>query len=952
MAYYRPLICCIGLVLVQQISLSAQNFGGNPPGQRWQQIESPNVRVIYPYDLEAKAQRIANLLDYLQENGTRSIGARLEPIDMVLQAQTTVSNGYVQLLPYRSELFANPPQDFHRLGTTDWLDLLAIHEYRHVQQYSNARQGLTKLSSYLFGQGGWLVLLNLTVPDWFIEGDAVIAETAFTRAGRGRTPFFSIEQRALFRANRSYSYMKVRNGSFRDLVPDHYRLGYTLSTYARERFGNDVWKTVYQDAVRYKPLFYSFSQALKRQTGLTTPELYRKAYDEFESQYEQRLREIDLSSPQAVLAQEKKTVTNYRWPHPQADGSVIALRDGFQRTPELVQIANGKASVLTPIGFQTEPYLSVAGGRAVWMELEQDPRWYNRSYSTLVLYSLKSRKKLRLTRKTRLFAPRLNPGGDRIAAVRYQPETGSRLVVLSAVDGQVLMELNNPSDLYIAYPFWSSDETALYFLGRRNSELAIFRQPLALDATPEQLTDWTTEVISHPSLGADGAIYYSASQTGIDNIFRLDPRTGSAEQLTDVAVGAYMPQLVPEGDTLVFSTFSHLGYDVQRLPVARAAGEAARSGAAPQFTSLALQEEGGDILSDFAIDTIYPERPYRGISGVQLHSWAFNGELSEPGMEILVDNVLNDIRAAVGVDYNLNEARFSYQGELTYAGLFPWVTGQVSFRQRNTTFTPVIDDTLRLVGQEFDQLNYGGLVSVPFRWVRGNLLSSLSPSIGYSQYRVSDYNNEFAGRDRSFGVWQAGLVASTLHRTALQHVQPRWGGLLLVDYRKTAQENLGERFFLRGQVFLPGLFINHGIRLDVDYQRELLTNEFQFPDVLAYPRGLSSVLNDRAIRWGINYQLPLLYPDWGFAGITYFRRVRATFFYDRGEVELENFRYSKTGRSTAPLSSTGVEVRFDNRWLNLADITLGIRASYPLETIDSDGSNWNFQFLIEGELSR
>ena len=47
----------------------------------------------------------------------------------------------------------------------------------------------------------------------------------------------------------------------------------------------------------------------------------------------------------------------------------------------------------------------------------------------------------------------------------------------------------------------------------------------------------------------------------------------------------------------------------------------------------------------------------------------------------------------------------------------------------------------------------------------------------------------------------------------------------------------------------------------------------------------------RMYKWGINYHLPLFYPDAGFANIIYFLRIRANFFYD--ETHGQRFLYQQ-----------------------------------------------------------
>jgi hypothetical protein len=160
--------------------LYAQNFGGNPASIKWQQINTDTVRVIFPKGLDAKAQRVANLVHAVQKYNTHNIGDKIRKVNIVLQNQTLISNGYVSLAPYRSEFYTTPPQNAFELSAVNWMDNLALHEFRHIQQYSNFNKGLSKAATFLFGEQGQLVANDMAVPNWFFEGDAVFNETKFT----------------------------------------------------------------------------------------------------------------------------------------------------------------------------------------------------------------------------------------------------------------------------------------------------------------------------------------------------------------------------------------------------------------------------------------------------------------------------------------------------------------------------------------------------------------------------------------------------------------------------------------------------------------------------------------------------------------------------------------------------------------------------------------------------
>ena len=88
----------------------AQIFGGNPPSLKWKQINTPLSRIIFPKGLDSTAERITNIITFINGPMQNTIGGKSKKINLVLQNQTTISNAYVGLGPYRSEFFITPDQ--------------------------------------------------------------------------------------------------------------------------------------------------------------------------------------------------------------------------------------------------------------------------------------------------------------------------------------------------------------------------------------------------------------------------------------------------------------------------------------------------------------------------------------------------------------------------------------------------------------------------------------------------------------------------------------------------------------------------------------------------------------------------------------------------------------------------------------------------------------------------
>src|SRR6201996_8440714 len=192
-------------LLLISIRLSAQQFGGNPPSLKWRQINTDTARIIFPIGLDSQAQQVAAIVHTLSHATLPTIGTTQHKINIVLQNQTIIPNGYVSLAPFRSEFQLTPEQNSFDLGSLPWQKTLAIHEYRHVMQYNNFRVGVSAGLYYLFGEGGQALANSLAVPNWFWEGDAVFQETLVSDQGRGGLPFFCNSFRALSADGRRYS---------------------------------------------------------------------------------------------------------------------------------------------------------------------------------------------------------------------------------------------------------------------------------------------------------------------------------------------------------------------------------------------------------------------------------------------------------------------------------------------------------------------------------------------------------------------------------------------------------------------------------------------------------------------------------------------------------------------------------------------------------------------------
>ncbi len=927
-----------------------QQFGGNPPTMRWKKIDTDTVRVIFPENMDMQAQRVANIVHYLNKNYRQSIGDRQMKIDIVLQNQPVISNGYVGLAPFRSELYLNAPQNNFDLGS-NWLDLLSIHEYRHALQFMNTQRGLTRAAYFLTGELGWGYISQLSIPNWFWEGDAIVSETALTAQGRGRIPSFYNGYKGLVFNDRVYNYQKARNNSLKDYVPNHYELGFLLCNYGRAAYDGIMWKNVIEDAARYKSIFYPFSGALKRHTGMGTRAFYDKSIDFYQSKWMEDYIPEDQSE---VLneADNKKVFTTYEYPHRLENGDLLVYRASFDRIGGFYSIDSaGKERLIRNQGRVLDNYFSFKSGKIVWAELGQDERWAWKSYSNIVTFDIRTNTRKRLNHQKRYFSPDITSDGSRIVVFEVTPELKYRLNIISAESGDLLKQVDNPDNYFFSYPKWSLDEKHILALARdAQGRTALIRIEVE-SGRFETIIPFTNHQLGIPSESKD-YIFLAASFTGVDNIFAFDKQTGELFRVTNGRIGSY--QAFSGGGQLVFSRFSPMGNDIRFMNISPQDWEEyslTQANDVSDFNFLSLEAEGTDITGEIPSGK-YETKPYSKASKlINVHSWSLYFEDPNYEWAIRSNNILNTLNMNLGVRYNRNDEAFTYFFNAAYGQYYPLLTASASIGKRNVP-AQLVDENNNPVGMidiSWWESSIRPGISLPFNFSSGlyNRQLNLSGFYSYTDVRFTDQTREQVQniQDFSYDSYTTGFTWINRRKKARQNIFAKYSQYMAFSYDRLIDNERVEQIFADSEWTFPGLMPNHNIVFQAALQQEDPVKFPRFGDNFFYARGYNRPVYDLIYKVGTNYHLPLLYPDWGFWGIAYLYRVRTNLFFDYSR---SHFTPSGTDAETVQLyNSIGTELILDTRLLNLYDFTFGFRYSYLLNEDPAQPElNHVFEFFI------
>ena len=896
----------------------AQQFGGNPASIHWKQINTDTARVIFPEGLDNAGTKVSSIVHDLQKNHAATVGPRLHKINIVLQNQTAVSNAYVGLGPFRSEFYLFPPQNSFTLGSLNWTETLALHEFRHVQQYNNYNVGLSKAVGVIFGQEGRALMNAAAVPDWFFEGDAVFNETVLSRQGRGRIPDFFNGYQSLFRQGRKYSYMKLRNGSFKDYVPNHYPLGYLLVGYGRERFGTDVWRKVTHDAAAFKSIIYPFQSSFKKNTGVAYKQFVKDAFQFYNDKW-QLAKGNDLNY---ITPVNKNNVTDYKYPYAQADGSIIVLKRSYRQIPAFYKInANGTQEKIAVRDIANDDYFSDNNGKIAYTSYNRDKRWGYREFSDIKVMDIATKQTHTITHQGRFFSPDISHDGLRVIAVDMRTNGVSDLIVMN-LHGEITFRSKATRGIIYTMPKFSANDSFVY-TALRNEEGQMALSKIELSSGKETFPlPFANRIIGFSTVNGD-TVLFSSSYKGSDEIWAY---IDSRKQVYRVAInptGLYQATYNPSSKNIVASNFTADGYRLAGISTSAQLWQAVSDKENPLpdlYIPKALAQQNNATLENIPFRS-FPIAKYRkSYNLLNFHSWRPYYDESEISLTLLGENILNTLQSQLSYTYNRNESSHRAGFNAIYGGTYIQPLAGISqtwdrnvVYNRDTTFF-------------YNEFNANAGLSLPLNFSSGKHFRSLTltSTINNQQVKWKGIGKGLL-RNQDFFFVQNRVVYSNQVQRAQQQIYPRWGQTILLQHRSIIQKFIGNQFLASGFLYLPGIKSNHNLVLSGAYQARDTAGEYAFTNNFPFSRGYTGVDFPRMFRFGSNYHLPLVYPDWGFANIVYFKRIRANAFYD-----LTIGKSLRTGNTTN-FSTTGAELFFDTRWWNQQEVSFGIRYSRLLD---------------------
>ncbi len=933
-----------GILLFLILSGHAQfyNQGEDPGNLKWRQIRTNHFRVIFPADFNQEAQRLTNILEYYYEPNAGYLDHKPAQIPVILHTHSVRSNGFVAWAPKRMELVTTPSA---HLYPHDYLEQLALHEFRHVVQIDKLRQGFTKGLSYVTGEMGIGAVAGF-MPFWYLEGDAVDAETRLSRTGRGRLPSFEMEIKAMLAdVPNLYSYEKATMGSYRDHVPNHYKYGYQMVAFARNKYQKDIWGKMVDYTARNPYTLYPFYFGLKKYAGSSKVRLYQETFETLRSHWASRDSLRSLTEAKQLNQRSSKHYTAYRFPRYVNDSLVFAEKSGIDQINEFVVIdREGREKRIHRPGFYNPANISVGNGKLVWAEIIPDVRWARSNYSIIKVFDIKRGTEKMLTSKSRYFAPDLSPDATKVVAIETDLQNQYFLVVLDEQKGKILYRIPSPGNKYLQFPVWSVDQQGIYMTALGTKGKKILYYDLAGSAW-KTLFDAGTRDIAELYAG-ENYLLFRGTFSGIDNIYALDLKTNECQRVTSSRFGAFMPGLSTNGDRLVYSDYTSQGFNVVEssfdpgrfVPLAEVMNDG-------EQLNLPSAEELAKVLEpSLQKQENYESKPYPKFTNLfNFHSWIpMYFDIDDPSIEeipvslgamVFSQNRLSTATTSLGYEYR-DKDHFIHAA-FTYTGWYP--VFKLSYDFGGTPYVGSPPNGVEKPSTVKTDMSLNFEVSLPLDLTTGRWVTGMRPSVESRYGRTYFYYDSQQSYKSGMTFLEYRFYAYNYLKKAYRDILPRAGQVFDIRFVDTPfeEEQLGSTLAGTAVLYFPGPLRHQTLKILVGAQKQKPGN-YLMGNLISMPRGF---VNHTAVglqKISFDYVFPLFYPDWNIWRAAYFKRFRGAVFYDYARGQEVYIAHSEGGPVDMDFKSLGIELTTDVHLAQfLFPFNLGGRVIYLPDTKDT-----------------
>jgi hypothetical protein len=905
---------CRKIIFVILTLLSVGAAAQHPFSLDWRVLKTSNAKFIYPSYLGFDAARLANGIDRVAAADTVNVGVKPRRLPILVSATSNTSNGYTTLSPYMMVLYTRP-MDGTGLGSAEWFQTLLTHEYRHIVQYNMFDRGFTRLAHNVFGYMGWSALMY-SVPQWFYEGDAVYAETVLSSQGRGRVADFERPISAILQERgQLYPYDKMIHRSYRDMIPNHYPIGYMMVTGAKRRFGADIFSKVAKRQSWYSFWPFAFGCGFNYYTGERLGKNYRSTFTELKDFYTQRSKTLDVRDYQVINNTKKRFYTSYYSPVVVDDDKMLCITSSMAKSAKFV-VLDMTGRVVEVLGHSDTDGFDSDGNVIVYTTDVPDIRWSERNYSDIAVFDIASKTCQIVTNKQKYGSVAISGDGKRLVAVEFTDNRICKLAVLrlfkNGSEYQVQLEksfYSRPMEFFRCPQFLDDDR--IVFISNYDNKNSIHILDLG-SMTVSEVTNYSPENIPEVCPSDDGnTLYYISDVSGIDNIHCVPTAGGESSQVTNVKYG--LMNIFVSGDKIYFSNYTEKGYNVAYCSVDEVVDSKQPSGL--NYYKPLLPKEPAATLDPLATEMpdttiLSKSKKYHQFSDpFRFLGWMPNAEGGLYSATAYTANNLGTLEVGVSETYDSDFKTWRTGVAVQYSGFYPVINLSASIGESGSNVLASSDFwgmKYRIYKMTWKENMYTASVSLPFNLSRLWYTQKLSIGTGVSWYDIknkpiSSVAYEDIPND-GFAVWSGSASYSWARQMAYRDFKNPLSFSVSASVRNAfASDTEALMVAAAASVTVPGFFRQNYFTVSGNLVRQCQKaygdNLYLFDHAAFDLHGYKSARMQDLARVSAEYSFPLGYPDFGIPSLIWIKRFRGSVFGDvaRGTLFRKNYDFASVG---------------------------------------------------------
>jgi Tol biopolymer transport system component len=561
----RTLIIIFSAILFTLVTISSSLAATSiDPALKWKTLETPHFSINYYPGLEEVANRLAPIAEEVNSLLTKVLKTRLDmKTQVTLLDVTDFGNGMTTVFPYPAITLylTDLSSNLSPYKYDDYLRYLFTHEYTHAL-HLDISEGGPSIFRAIFGR---MMFPNAMEPNFMTEGIATYIETEYTQAGRARDPRWQMMMRmdVLEDHIKSIDQASVNTAGW----PDgslRYLYGVMFLEYLSQKYGETKLVSlvhVYGDFL----FSIGIDGAFVFIYGKNLSMLWNEWLDDMGEKYQKQVAGLGKLTEPNYLTNTGYYNVKPKWSKDNA--AIYYLQRNADDYPQIrsYNFKTGQDHKILEAQISEDTLSFAPDGKSLYFSKYDIYRNYY-EFKDLYRLSLEDGKVTRLTEGARAGDPALSPDGKKIAYIKIDRGTSAinllengmtRTLVSGEINVQYFSPIFSPAGDYLAVA-----------KHQKNGDQKMVMINLA--SGREEIVNPADQGVSEGSpvfSPAGEYLFFDSDRTGIVNLYAFHLDSRRLYQVTNVAGGAMMPDVSPDGRRLAYVSYSSRGYDIAEMDI-------------------------------------------------------------------------------------------------------------------------------------------------------------------------------------------------------------------------------------------------------------------------------------------------------------------------------------------------------------------------------------------------